>query len=196
MDVGSLVSTEHADRVMAHVDDAVDKGAEVLAGGRRLDELGEAFVAPTVLTEVDDAMTLAREETFGPVVSLYPVDDAEEAVARANDTEFGLNASVWTRNGNTSLELAKRIDAGSVGVNSTLMIFNAFDVPMGGVKASGVGRRHGRPGIQRFVEAHSIVSSIATGGGYETVLSRVDTPARARALSQVIKLWRHIPGIR
>jgi succinate-semialdehyde dehydrogenase/glutarate-semialdehyde dehydrogenase len=196
IDVGSLISREHADKVMRHVEDAVAKGATVLTGGERLAELGEAFVAPTLLTDVEESMELCREETFGPVVALYPVADAEEAVARANDTAYGLNASVWTGSSKSSQALARRIDAGSVGINSTLLIYSTFDVPMGGVKQSGIGRRHGRPGILRFTQSHSIVDSISKGGGYEGVLTNITSEARARGLAKAFKLMRRIPGLR
>ncbi|MDH3522946.1 MAG: succinic semialdehyde dehydrogenase [Acidobacteriota bacterium] len=196
MDVGSLVSREHAAKVMRHVEDAVGKGATVLTGGQRRSDLGEAFVAPTLLTDVDESMELCREETFGPVVALYPVRDADEAVARANDSTYGLNASVWTGSARTSRALARRIEAGSVGINSTLLIYSTFDVPMGGVKESGIGRRHGRQGILRFTQAQSIVDSIATGGGYEGVLANITSEARARSLAAAFKLMRRIPGLR
>ncbi len=196
IDVGSLISREHADKVMAHVEDAVANGAKVVTGGERLTELGECFVAPTLLTDVDESMELCCEETFGPVVALYPVADAEEAIARANDTVYGLNASVWTGSSRSSQALARRIDAGSVGINSTLLIYSTFDVPMRGVKQSGIGRRHGRPGILRFTQPHSIVDSISKGGGYEGVLTNITNEARARSLAAAFKLMRRIPGLR
>jgi acyl-CoA reductase-like NAD-dependent aldehyde dehydrogenase len=196
IDVGSLISRDHSDKVMAHVDDAVARGATVLTGGERRPDLGPAFIAPTLLTGVEDSMELSCEETFGPVVALYPVADAEEAVARANDTPYGLNASVWTGDKRTSQALAQRIEAGSVGINSTLLIFATFDVPMGGMKQSGIGRRHGRPGILRFTRSQSIVNSVAKGGGYENVLTQINSQGRAKKLAGYFKLLRHIPGLR
>jgi len=195
-DIGSLISTEHASKVEAHLDDAIAKGATVVTGGRRLDDIGPAFFAPTILTDVDDSMELCCEETFGPVVSLYPVEDVDEAVAKANDTIYGLNASVWSRDSKTSQAVAERIDAGSVGINSTLLIYATFDVPMGGVKQSGLGRRHGRPGILRFTQSHSIVDSVTQGGGYEAVLTKVTSESRARKLAKAFKMLRRIPGLR
>lgn len=196
IDVGALISRDHTDRVMGHIEDAVAKGATVLTGGERLPDLGETFVAPTLLTDVEESMELCREETFGPVVALYPVADAQEAVARANDTAYGLNASVWTGSSKSSQALAQRIEAGSVGINSTLLIYSTFDVPMGGVKQSGIGRRHGSPGILRFTQAHSIVDSISKGGGYEGVLANITSESRARGLAKAFKLMRRIPGLR
>ena len=107
-----------------------------------------------------------------------------------------MNASVWTANGHRSLALARRLDAGSVGVNSALTIFHAVDAPMGGVKLSGLGRRHGPEGIRRFVRSHSIVSSTSLGGGYEGLLTRLTTPRRVRWLSRILRLRRWIPGLR
>ncbi|MCZ6727595.1 MAG: succinic semialdehyde dehydrogenase [Acidobacteria bacterium] len=196
IDVGSLISREHSDKVMGHIDDAVTRGATVLTGGERRPDLGPTFVAPTLLTGVEDSMELSCEETFGPVVALYPVADAEEAVARANDTAYGLNASVWTGDKRTSQALAQRIEAGSVGINSTLLIYATYDVPMGGVKQSGIGRRHGRPGIRRFTRSQSIVDSVAKGGGYEGILTRITSQSRADKLARAFKLMRHIPGLR
>jgi len=195
-DVGSLISAQHCDKVMRHVDGAIEGGATVVAGGRRLPDLGPAFVEPTLLTDVGESLELCREETFGPVVSLYPVDSGDEAVERANDTPYGLNASVWSRSTRRSRAVAERIDAGSIGINSTLLIYSSFDVPMGGVKQSGIGRRHGAPGIRRFTRTHSIVESIARGGGYEGVLTRITSGKRASALARAFRLMRRIPGLR
>src|SRR5579863_8993072 len=117
-------------------------------------------------------MPISKEETFGPVVSLYPVRTAEEAVARANNSDFGLNASVWAKDSQAH-EIAREIETGSAVINSTLLIYNSFDVPMGGVKISGIGRRHGEHGILRYTQTQSIVGSVAAGGGYDSMLIRV-----------------------
>ncbi len=196
IDMGCLVSEVHRDKVLGHIDDAVAKGAQVRTGGGALPEKGPTFVAPTLLTGVDPSMELACHETFGPVVALYPVAGADEALERANDTDYGLNASVWTGSEGSSQELARRIDAGSVHINSSLIVYNTFDVPMGGVKQSGLGRRHGADGIRRFTRTHSIVSSVTTGGGYEGILSKIDSEGRASALSRAFRWMRRIPGLR
>ncbi len=196
VDMGCLISDEHCAKVMGHIDDAIAGGATVVTGGRRRQDLGPTFVEPTLLTDVDPGMELHAEETFGPVVAIYPIVDEEEAVRRANDTAYGLNAALWTGLDGVSQSLARRIDAGSVHINSSLLVYNTFDVPMGGVKESGVGRRHGAEGIQRFTRTHSIVSSVTTAGGYEGLLSKIDSPGRARALSRAFKLMRRIPGLR
>src|SRR5262249_22177418 len=134
----------------------------------------------------------STEETFGPVVTLYPVRSAEEAIARANDSEFGLNSSVWAGGQARARAIARRLETGSVGVNSTLLIYNSFDVPMGGIKRSGIGRRHGEHGILRYTQAQSIVSSIATGGGYDATLMRIKNERVVSALSALLKLWRRL----
>ena len=155
-EMGSLVSQDQLHVVSRHVDDAVAKGAKVLAGGRPRPDLGPLFYEPTVLEGVDEGMELMREETFGPVVALYRVKDADEAVERANDTCYGLNASVWTTPARGE-ELAVRIQAGTVNVNEGYAAaWASHDAPMGGMKDSGVGRRHGREGILKYCESQTV----------------------------------------
>jgi len=191
LDIGSMISREHAEKVLGRIRAATDAGARALAGGDARPDLGPAFVQPTVLTDVTDEMPISTEETFGPVVSLYPVRNAEEAIARANRSEFGLNASVWAK-GSQAQEIARRIETGSAVMNSTLLIYNSFDVPMGGVKLSGIGRRHGEQGILRYTQAQSIVGSPATGGGYDAMLSLVRSQRMADALVWLLRLWRRL----
>jgi succinate-semialdehyde dehydrogenase/glutarate-semialdehyde dehydrogenase len=193
VDMGSLISVAHADKVMSRVQQAIDGGARVLVGGKRRSDLGSSFVEATVLTDVTDTMPISREETFGPVVTLQRVRNAEEAVARANDSNLGLNASVWAGQKGRAVEIARQLETGSTCINSTLLIYNSFDVPMGGIKQSGIGRRHGEQGILRYTQAQSIVSSIATGGGYDAMLSRIRSERIARMVVATLKLWRRIP---
>jgi succinate-semialdehyde dehydrogenase/glutarate-semialdehyde dehydrogenase len=195
-DMGSLISRAHTEKVWSHVEDAVAKGATVLAGGELLPALGPTFIAPTLLSGVTPEMALARQETFGPVVSIEAVDSAEEAVERANATRYGLNASVWGGDTDRALRIARRLEVGSANVNATLLIYNSFDVPMGGVKESGLGRRHGEHGILRYTQEQSLVESVAAAGGYEALLVHTDTPRKARALLSAFRLWRKIPGLR
>ena len=155
-EVGSLVSEQQLDTVTAHVEDAVAKGARVLTGGRARPDPGPLFFEPPPLTDVTDDMELARTETFGPVVAVQRVRDAEEAVERANDTTYGLNASVWT-DGARGEALARRIRAGTVNVNEGYAAtWGSIDAPMGGMKESGVGRRHGHEGITKYTEPQTI----------------------------------------
>lgn len=193
MDVGSLISAMHAAKVARHIEEARALGASISVGGRRREDLGPAFVEPTVLENVPATAAVSCEETFGPVVSLYRVRDADEAVERANDSQYGLNASVWAKDASTSQAIARRLNSGSVGVDSTLLIYSSFDVPMGGVKLSGIGRRHGEAGILRYMHSQSIVSSIAAGGGYDSLMLRLNRPSRVRALLRILKAWRRLP---
>jgi succinate-semialdehyde dehydrogenase/glutarate-semialdehyde dehydrogenase len=160
--MASLISADQLERVSAHVEDARAKGATVLTGGRRRPDLGELFYEPTVLTGVTPEMDCYAEETFGPVVSIYPVADDDEAVSRANDSEYGLNGSVWTSDPERGRRVASRIKCGTVNVNEGFAAtFGSVDAPMGGMKNSGLGRRQGQEGIRRFVE----VQSVATQSG-------------------------------
>ena len=130
------------------------------------------------------------------MVALYPARNAEEAIAEANDSQYGLNASVWAGNTTQAREVARQLETGSAVINSTLLIYNAFDVPMGGVKLSGIGRRHGEHGILRHTQAQSIVSSVALGGGYDSMLMRVKSEGMARALIGALRAWMRIPWVR
>jgi succinate-semialdehyde dehydrogenase / glutarate-semialdehyde dehydrogenase len=155
IDMGSLTGQRQLDRVTAHVQDAVAKGARLITGGQARPDLGPYFFEPTILTGVTQDMLVAREETFGPVVSVYQVKDDDEAVTLANDSRYGLNASVWSaRHGEA---VARRLLAGTVNVNDGYSAgWASHDAPMGGMKDSGVGRRHGREGILKYTEAQTV----------------------------------------
>ncbi|PAU83163.1 succinic semialdehyde dehydrogenase [Halorubrum salipaludis] len=156
-EVGSLVDAAQLDRVESHVADARERGATVLTGGRARPDAGPYCYEPTILTGVDPDATVACEETFGPVVAVAPVPDADAAVAAANDSPYGLNASVWTRDRDRGAALAREIDCGTVNVNDAfLATWGAADAPMGGFGDSGLGRRHGPEGIRRYVESRTI----------------------------------------
>jgi acyl-CoA reductase-like NAD-dependent aldehyde dehydrogenase len=150
-DVGPLIHERQVRIVESQVDDAKARGARVLAGGVRLPKLGVNFYAPTVLADVTHDMRIMREETFGPVLPVMAFDSDEEAVGRANDSEYGLAASVWTRDSARGERLARRIHAGTVMVNDVISCFGISEAPHGGVKWSGVGRTHGRFGLEEMV---------------------------------------------
>ncbi len=150
-DVGPMIRERQVRIVEAHVEDAKARGARVLVGGKRLPELGENFYAPTVLADVTHDMRIMREETFGPVLPIMACADDDEAVRMANDSEYGLAASIWTRNAERGQVLARRIHAGTVMVNDVVSCFGISEAPHGGVKASGVGRTHGRFGLDEMV---------------------------------------------
>lgn len=195
-DVGSLVSESHADAVEAQVAAAVAAGARAVVGGVRRRELGPTVYEPTVLVDVPDTTPLAREETFGPVMAVYVVDDLDAAVAAANDTEYGLNASVWAGSRREARSIARRVHAGSVCTNATLLAYAAPDAEMGGWGISGIGRRHGAVGLLRFTRSRSRHESFARGGGFDAILGLATTPARARLLVRAYALWRRIPLVR
>ena len=156
-DVGSLVSQVQLDRVRRHVDDALGRGARLLAGGRHRPDLGPLFYEPTVLANVPDDAACQQEETFGPLVVVTTVATDAEAVARTNATGYGLNASVWTKDLRRGAHLARRLQTGTVSVNETYAAtWGSVAAPMGGRKLSGLGRRHGSAGLLRYTESQTI----------------------------------------
>ena len=150
-DIGPLIHQPQLKIVREHVDDAIAAGARLLAGGKTLPELGPNFYAPTVLADVTHHMRIMREETFGPVLPVRSFGSDDEAVALANHSEFGLAASVWTSNRKRGEALAARVDAGTVMVNDVIACFGISEAPHGGVKASGIGRTHGKLGLEEMV---------------------------------------------
>lgn len=155
-DVGSLISKDQLDKVSGHVKDAIKHGAKVLTGGQHRPDIGPYVFEPTVLENVTEDMLLCRGETFGPVVALYRFSSDDEAVALANDTAYGLNASVWG-SPRRARAVAERIEAGSVNINEGFTAsWISTDAPMGGFKESGVGRRHGRDGIVKYTNVQTL----------------------------------------
>jgi succinate-semialdehyde dehydrogenase / glutarate-semialdehyde dehydrogenase len=156
-DMGTLISQDQLDTVVAHVDDAVAKGARVLTGGRARPDLGPYFYEPTILEGVTPDMTCFGNETFGPVISLYRFHDEADAIARANDGEYGLNASIYSQDGARARAIARLIKCGTVNINEAFgATFASIDSPMGGMRESGMGRRQGSEGIHRYTESQSV----------------------------------------
>ena len=173
-DMGSLVSVDHMRRVKSHVDDAIEKGATVLCGGKPRPDLGPAFFEPTILEGVTQDMLCGVTETFGPVVALHKYRTVDEAVALANDTDYGLNASVWSTDVPAARAVAARIESGNVNVNDVLATaYAAKGTPSGGVKNSGVGARHGDQGLLKYTDVQNLavlkkqVMGPRPGQGYE-----------------------------
>ena len=156
VEMGPLINERQLSIVEAHVNDAVERGARLLAGGKRLTELGPNFYAPTLLADVTPQMRVIQEETFGPVLPVAPFDTEEQAIELANDSEFGLAASVWTRDRKRGEALARQIKAGTVMINDMISCFGISEAPHGGLKHSGIGRTHGEMGLAEMVQVKYI----------------------------------------
>jgi acyl-CoA reductase-like NAD-dependent aldehyde dehydrogenase len=150
-DLGPMIREAQVAKIEAQLREAVESGAEILAGGRRRPELGPTFFEPTVVRVLDEKARMMREETFGPVVAVASYGTVDEAVERANGTEFGLSASVWTRNVCAGERVASRLKAGSVMVNDVGSYYGICEAPHGGGGASGWGRTHSRVGLLETV---------------------------------------------
>ncbi|MCF1599959.1 succinic semialdehyde dehydrogenase [Streptomyces muensis] len=156
-DMGSLVGERQLETVTRHVEEAVAKGAKLVAGGVARPDIGPYFFEPTILDGVEPEMSVCAEETFGPVVSIYRFKTEDEAVEHANSTPYGLNSSVWTKNGSRGRAVAARLRTGTVNVNEGYApAYGSVQSPMGGMKDSGLGRRHGSEGILKYTEAQTV----------------------------------------
>jgi acyl-CoA reductase-like NAD-dependent aldehyde dehydrogenase len=155
-DVGAMTFPPQIEVVERHVADALAKGARVLTGGRRGPGPG-LYYEPTVIVDVDHSMDCMREETFGPTLPVMGVQDTDEAVRLANDSAYGLSSSVYSKDTTKGEEIARRIRAGNTAVNDGYVHVLGFEAPFGGSRDSGIGTRHGREGILKYTEAHTIM---------------------------------------
>ncbi|MGI8460098.1 MAG: succinic semialdehyde dehydrogenase [Solirubrobacterales bacterium] len=156
VDVGAVTSPPQVELIDSHVRDATEKGARVLSGGRPREGAGD-FYEPTLLVDVDHSMECMTEETFGPTLPVMKVPDIDEAVRLSNDSPYGLQASVWTKDAGKGEQIARRIEAGAVCVNDSQINYVALELPMGGWKTSGVGSRHGADGIRKYARKQSLL---------------------------------------
>ncbi|WP_178916815.1 succinic semialdehyde dehydrogenase [Natronomonas gomsonensis] len=194
VDVGSLISEEQLEKVTEHVEDAKANGATVLTGGTGRPDIGPYFYEPTVLTDVDESMALCANETFGPVVAIYEWSEEDDVIERANDSEYGLNASIWTEDLDYGRELAKQIETGTVNVNEGYAAaWASLDAPMGGMKNSGIGRRHGDEGIMKYTESQTVAVQKRMG---MTAPPGVPYWLYAKLMNKTLKFQRRIPGMR
>ena len=190
-DIGPLFWPRQLEIVESQVEDAVAKGARVLAGGRRNPDFEGTFYEPTVLTDVNHDMDLMRDETFGPVLPIMRVHDEEEAIRLANDCRYGLGAMVWTRDSHRALELSARLEAGSVCINDMSMTYAALEAPFGGMKESGVGQVNGEEGLRSYCYAQPVVTD--RFGGRRSAYRYPYTLEQDEGMQRMIRLLWNTP---
>lgn len=194
VDVGSLIAQHQLDKTVEHLEDAKAKGARVLTGNGHRPDIGPYFFEPTILEGVTPDMACYRDETFGPVVSLYRVATAEEAVERANDSAFGLNAAVFTKYDHHAREIACQLRCGTVSVNETYQVtWGSMGAPMGGMKDSGLGRRHGVEGMLKYTESQNIACSRLS-----PLMPPPGVPIEVgtELMKRLLKVMKYVPGLR
>lgn len=202
-EVGPLSLERQRGIVEAHVADARSKGARVLTGGETPPGPGY-FYPPTVLADVDHTMTIMREETFGPVLPVMTVDSLDEAIRLANDSDYGLTASGWTRSRQSARRLQRELQAGVVSINDVLSSFGEPAAPWGGTRHSGIGRTHGRAGLLEMVRLKYVSLDTSRGpelwwypydASYDRLLSEANPALHARSpwrrLTSLLRLARH-----
>lgn len=189
VDIGPMENASQLKTVEDHIRDAVDKGAELLCGGHRVEQLPGYFFSPTVMAKVDHTMKIMTEETFGPVLPVMIFRDVDEAVALANDSHYGLTASVWTRDRKTAARLAERLETGGVTINDHMMTFNEPKAIWGGIKQTGMGRTHGPYGLLEIANIKFVSSDFS---GKKDRMWWYPYPAsKQRVLEEAVALMHH-----
>jgi len=194
VEMGSLISQDQFDKVSQMVADAAAQGAVILTGGKARPDLGPYFYEPTLLTNVRAGMEVYSEEVFGPVLCVYRFTELEQAIQAANESSYGLNASIWTGDIRLARQIAVRLQTGTVNINDGYAAaWGSVDAPMGGMKASGIGRRHGAEGILKYSESQTVaVQSVIPIGPFGAL-----NPRRyAALLTALLKLMMKIPFLR
>jgi aldehyde dehydrogenase (NAD+)/succinate-semialdehyde dehydrogenase/glutarate-semialdehyde dehydrogenase len=177
--------------VHSHLEDAVARGATVLTGGKPRPDLGPAFFEPTILEGVTKEMLAGSCETFGPVVALHRYRDVEEAIALANDTDYGLNASVWGTDLEAAAAVGRRIESGNVNINDALAAaYASKGTPSGGVKQSGVGARHGDQGLLKYTDIQNL--AVLKKPGLMGPRPGQDYPAYVKQMLGGLKVMRRL----
>jgi acyl-CoA reductase-like NAD-dependent aldehyde dehydrogenase len=190
VDVGAITFPAQLDTIEEHVGDAVAKGARVLVGGKAVENVSGRFYQPTLLVDVDHTMKAMTEETFGPTLPVMKVADADEAVRLANESPYGLGASVFTRDTERGEAIARRLEAGAANVNDAMVNYTALELPMGGAKASGLGSRHAAGGIRKYCSQQAIVVTSRLAMKREPHMF----PYKARTTRMISRLFKLLYG--
>jgi acyl-CoA reductase-like NAD-dependent aldehyde dehydrogenase len=185
IDVGAVTFPPQLEKIEAHVNDAIAKGARALTGGKRGPGPGR-FYEPTVLVDVDHTMDVMTEETFGPTLPIMKVRDEEEAIRMANDSAYGLNSSVFTKDMEKGERVARQIEAGATCVNDALMNYLAQEAPFAGMKASGMGTRHSAAGIRKYTQPHTLLLTRFAPSKEPTMYP--NSPKKAKLLERALVL--------
>jgi succinate-semialdehyde dehydrogenase / glutarate-semialdehyde dehydrogenase len=189
---GTMTNLAELERTIDHIQDAVSKGAEIVYGGKPRPDIGALVHEPTILTNVDHNMKVMQEETFGPIMPIMKVKDAEEAIRRANDNVYGLSASIWSRDFKRAEALALRLDTGDVGINRSQHMIGTPGFATGGQRESGLGRRNGAEGLLKYTASQVILTD--NQRFVEDTLS-IATPFANRALRILHQIRRYVPFI-
>lgn len=190
--MGSMTNARELERTQQHIQDALAKGARLLYGGRARPDLGPLFHEPTILADVTHAMDIMQEETFGPVLPLMRVGNAEEALRLANDSPYGLSASIYSQDLARAEQLAARLDAGDVSVNRAQFAIATPSLPTGGQRASGLGRRNGKEGLLKYTTSQALLLDTLLGA--ETSLT-LTTPRVLRLIKLLRRVRRYVPFV-